>query len=155
MRDQDVNCMFPIERLAELYSDVVIGGVAQTHYGMMGWVPDPRSTVRDTVPEIMGRAQAEGADIILLTPGRPICHRSVGLIQNAIEERGISTVSLTAHPHITKIVGAPRAIYMRFPQGNQLGQASNSEQQRAILTTALESLRTMETPGAILEYPDR
>jgi len=67
--DQDVNCMFPIERLAELHSDGAIGDVAQTHYGMMGWVPDPRSTVRDTVPEIMVRAQAEGVDILLLTPG--------------------------------------------------------------------------------------
>jgi len=38
----------------------------------------------------------------------------VGLIQNAIEEAGISTVSLTAHPHITKMVGVPRALYMRL-----------------------------------------
>ena len=79
----------------------------------------------------------------------------MGLIQNAIEEAGISTISLTAHPHITKMVGAPRAIYMRFPQGNLLGQAFNPEQQRTILRTALETVVTLKTPGTILEYPDR
>jgi hypothetical protein len=52
-------------------------------------------------------------------------------------------------------VGAPRAIYMRFPQGNMIGQAFNPEQQRAILRTALEAVGTMKEPGTIMEYPER
>jgi hypothetical protein len=64
-------------------------------------------------------------------------------------------MSLTAHPHITKMVGAPRAIYMRFPQGNLVGQADNPEQQRTILRTALDATKSMEQPGTILEYPER
>jgi hypothetical protein len=79
----------------------------------------------------------------------------VGLIQNAIEGNGISTISMTTHPYITKMVGAPRAIYMRFPQGNMIGQAFNPEQQRAILRTALEAVGSMKEPGTIMEYPDR
>ena len=79
----------------------------------------------------------------------------MGLIQNAIEEGGISTMSLTAHPHITKMVGAPRAIYMRFPQGNLVGQAENPEQQRAILRAALGAVETIGQTGTILEYPER
>lgn len=79
----------------------------------------------------------------------------MGLIQNAIEESGISTISLTAHPHITKMVGAPRAVYMRFPQGNLFGQAFNPEQQRSILRAALEAVGSIERPGTILEYPAR
>lgn len=67
--DKDINCVFPIERLAELKDAGVIGNVAKTHYGMMGWVPDPTSTVRDTVPDIVAKAQSEGVDILLLTPG--------------------------------------------------------------------------------------
>ena len=67
--DRDVNVMFPIERLAELAEKGVIGGVARTHFGMMGWVPDPRATVRDTVPAIVARARSENVDIVLLTPG--------------------------------------------------------------------------------------
>ena len=64
-------------------------------------------------------------------------------------------MSMTAHPHITKMVGAPRAIYMRFPQGNLMGQALNPEQQRTILQTALEAVGSMTEPGTIMEYPDR
>lgn len=79
----------------------------------------------------------------------------MGLIQNAIEGNGISTVSMTTHPYITRMVGAPRAIYMRFPQGNMIGQAFNPEQQRAILRTALEAVGTMKEPGTIMEYPER
>jgi D-proline reductase (dithiol) PrdB len=67
--DKDVNVMFPIERLAELRAAGVVGGVAKTFYGLMGWVPDPRPTVRDTVPTIVARAKSEDVDIILLTPG--------------------------------------------------------------------------------------
>lgn len=79
----------------------------------------------------------------------------MGLIQNAIEKADFSTISLTAHPHITKMVGAPRAIYLRFPQGNLLGQANNPEQQRKILTTAMETVVSLDKSGTILEYPDR
>ena len=79
----------------------------------------------------------------------------MGLIQNAIEHAGIATMSLTAHPHITRMVGAPRAIYMRFPQGNLVGQAFNLEQQREILQTALAAVASMSEAGAILEYPGR
>jgi len=79
----------------------------------------------------------------------------VGLIQNALEANGISTVSLTTHPYITKMVGAPRAIYMRFPQGNLMGQAFNPEQQRAILRTVLEAVGSIEETGTIMEYPER
>ncbi len=67
--DRDVNCMFPIERLPELRDQGVIGGVARTCFGLMGWVPDPRPTVRDTIPAIVARAKAEGVDIAVLTPG--------------------------------------------------------------------------------------
>jgi D-proline reductase (dithiol) PrdB len=67
--DRDVNCMFPIERLPELCDEGVIGAAAPTFFGMMGWVPDPRQTVRDTVPAIVERAKAEAVDIALLTPG--------------------------------------------------------------------------------------
>jgi D-proline reductase (dithiol) PrdB len=79
----------------------------------------------------------------------------VGLIQNAIESGGISTISLTMHPHITKMVGAPRAIYMRYPQGNLFGEPFNAAQQRSILRSALEAVSHIEQPGTILEYPGR
>jgi D-proline reductase (dithiol) PrdB len=67
--DRDINCMLPIERLPELRDEGVIGGVARTHYGLMGWVPDSRNTVRDTVPSIVAHCKSEGVDIVVLSPG--------------------------------------------------------------------------------------
>ncbi len=79
----------------------------------------------------------------------------MGLIQNALEGSGISTISLTAHPYITKMVGAPRAVYMRFPQGNLFGQPFDPEQQRSILRATLEAVGSIAQTGTILEYPYR
>lgn len=67
----------------------------------------------------------------------------------------MSTISLSAHPYITKMVGAPRAIYLRFPQGNLFGAPFDAEQQRSILRVTLEAVGTIEQSGTILEYPLR
>ena len=72
-----------------------------------------------------------------------------------MEAAGISTISLTVHPHITKMVGAPRAVYMRYPQGNLFGAPFDAQQQRSILRATLEAVVHVERPGTILEYPGR
>ena len=84
-----------------------------------------------------------------------MCHRSLGLVQNQIEGAGISTLSMTVQPHITGSAGTPRAVFLRYPAGNQVGEAGKPQQQRAILTAALEAVAFMESPGAILELPYR
>src|SRR6185437_15308223 len=35
--DQDINCVFPIDRLRELATQGIIGGVAKRHLGFMGY----------------------------------------------------------------------------------------------------------------------
>ena len=79
----------------------------------------------------------------------------MGLIQNVIEGMGVSTVSITVHPHLTAGVGVPRAITLRFPQGNVVGEPFNEEQQLAILANALHAVETIQRPNTILEWPYR
>lgn len=62
---------------------------------------------------------------------------------------------MTVQPHITASIGAPRAVFLRYPAGNQVGEAGKPQQQRAILTAALEALTTIQTPGTIIEFPYR
>ena len=62
---------------------------------------------------------------------------------------------MTGQPHITASVGAPRAVYLRFPAGNQLGEAGKPQQQRAIVTAALEAASYIQSPGTIVELPYR
>ncbi len=62
---------------------------------------------------------------------------------------------MTVQPHITAAVGAPRAVTLRYPAGNQVGEAGKPIQQRAILTWALQAAADLTAPGAILELPYR
>ena len=79
----------------------------------------------------------------------------MGLIQNAIEGAGVSTISMTVQPHITATIGVPRAVSLRYPAGNQVGEAGKPQQQRAILTWALEAAMHMAAPGILVELPYR
>ena len=84
-----------------------------------------------------------------------MCHQSVGLLQGAIERRGIPTISVTVRPEITAHANIARACYLRFPTGNPMGGAHKPEQQRTILTAVLEQLTLIHAPGTIVELPFR
>ena len=62
---------------------------------------------------------------------------------------------MSVQPHITGCVGVPRAVFIRFPAGNQVGEAGKPQQQRAILTAALEAVSYIQSPGTIVELPYR
>ncbi len=62
---------------------------------------------------------------------------------------------MTVQPHITAMVGAPRAVVLRYPAGNQVGEAGKPQQQQATLTAALEAVATIQRPGTMLEFPYR
>lgn len=62
---------------------------------------------------------------------------------------------MSVQPHITASIGVPRGIALRFPAGNQVGEAGKPQQQRMMLTAALEAIGAIETPGTIVELPYR
>lgn len=84
-----------------------------------------------------------------------MCHQSVGLIQDAIERCGISTVSLTVRPEITVHVNVPRAAYVRFPTGMIMGEAGAPAQHVTVLKAGLECLTRFTKPGTVEELPFR
>jgi D-proline reductase (dithiol) PrdB len=63
---RDRNVVFPLDRLNELAAEGVIGGVADTHYTVMGST-DPAAMV-EAVGQIAGQLQQERIDAVLLTP---------------------------------------------------------------------------------------
>ena len=67
----------------------------------------------------------------------------------------MATVSMTVQPHITAATGAPRAVHLRYPAGNQVGEAGKPVQQRTILRWALEAAAAAAAPGVIVELPYR
>ncbi|MSP67162.1 MAG: selenoprotein B glycine/betaine/sarcosine/D-proline reductase [Alphaproteobacteria bacterium] len=63
---QDVNVVFPIDRLRELAAASVIGSVADYHYAFMG-ASDPR-TMETHARGLAGLLKADRVDAVILTP---------------------------------------------------------------------------------------
>ncbi len=78
-----------------------------------------------------------------------MCNQSVGLIQRAVEEIGISTVSIALVESIAKRVKPPRALLVSYGFGHPLGEANNPSLQHAIIAEALTLLEDKELPPII------
>ncbi len=63
---RDLNVVYPIDRLRELAAEGVIGGVAETHFTVMGST-DPAGMTA-TADQIAGQLRQERIDSILLSP---------------------------------------------------------------------------------------
>lgn len=67
--DQDINCVFPFARLKELEAEGIIGEMAATHYGLMGYIPNTKPLIEETIPIIIKQLQEEKVDAVILNPG--------------------------------------------------------------------------------------
>jgi len=67
LAEQDVNVIFPIERLIELEQEKVIGRVADTHYSF-SYVNDVVTLLTESVPRLLRKLKAAAVDILLLVP---------------------------------------------------------------------------------------
>ncbi|HVY14819.1 MAG TPA: glycine/sarcosine/betaine reductase selenoprotein B family protein [Rhodopila sp.] len=63
---RDVNVVFPVDRLKDMAAAGEIGGVAPTHYAVMGST-DP-AAMAESVEQIAGQLKQERIDSVLLTP---------------------------------------------------------------------------------------
>ena len=63
---QDLNVVFPIDRLNELEKDGVIGSVADFHYSFMG-ASDPES-LEPAAAQLAGLLKKDAVDAVFLTP---------------------------------------------------------------------------------------
>ena len=63
---RDINVVYPIDRLRELAADGIIGGVASTHYTVMGST-DPAAMV-ESAGGIAAALLAEGCNAVVLAP---------------------------------------------------------------------------------------
>ncbi len=63
---RDINVVYPIDRLRELAGEGVIGGVAETHYSILGST-EPVG-MEDMAEQIAGQLRQERIDAVLLSP---------------------------------------------------------------------------------------
>jgi D-proline reductase (dithiol) PrdB len=67
--DQDINCVFPIDRLRELAPEGIIAGVSDKHLGFMGYSQQLRDIYERAAPEMAKIILHSKADAVLLTAG--------------------------------------------------------------------------------------
>jgi D-proline reductase (dithiol) PrdB len=66
--EEDLDVVLPAQRLAELARDGVVGGVARSHYSIMGYILRPKELEEVTAPAIAARMKEEGVDAAVLVP---------------------------------------------------------------------------------------
>jgi D-proline reductase (dithiol) PrdB len=77
----------------------------------------------------------------------------VGLIQYAIENAGIPTISISHLSHLTEKVRVPRALHLKFPLGRSFGKALDVEMQRQILLDGIRYLKEITEPETMIKLP--
>ncbi len=78
----------------------------------------------------------------------------MGLVQRAIEEAGIATISVTMAPDVTRRVRVPRAVSVAFPLGHPFGFPAEVLRQRALLARMLRLAAEIREPGTIVDLGD-
>lgn len=69
--DEDINIIFPIERLKEMKEAKEIGDIAEINFGFMGHIEGGHihTLMNETAPAIAEKLKAQNVDAVLLTPG--------------------------------------------------------------------------------------
>ncbi len=65
---EDLNCLLPLERLAELEAEGVIGESAPRHYSFMGYTPQPEKLLEESVPAMIQSMKEDAVDAVILVP---------------------------------------------------------------------------------------
>jgi len=155
--DADINCVYPIDRLRELADEGIIGGIAKTHLGFMGFSQQLKDLYERAAPEMAAIIERSNADAVIMTAGCPLCHRTVVAIQREIEMRGLPTVLITLVPENSRQMGLPRGLHPEgFPLGDCFGGPRQVGVQREVLLDTLRRWESREEPGVIWHrtYPD-
>ena len=77
----------------------------------------------------------------------------MGLLARVVEEVGICTVYVGSIRDMMAQVKPPRPVFVNFPMGHQCGKAFDRELQMSIIKDALNTLKTLQEPGQIVDLP--
>ena len=66
--EEDINCVFPLERLRELAAEGFIGGLTPFHLTFMGRIFRKTQFLDEMIPAMIARLKAMETDLVLLVP---------------------------------------------------------------------------------------
>lgn len=66
--NEDVNCIFPLERLKEFVEDEKIGSLSEYHYSFMGYIPIAHPLLTRTAPDVAKKLKLQDVDFAFIAP---------------------------------------------------------------------------------------
>jgi hypothetical protein len=84
-----------------------------------------------------------------------VCQQSVGLLQRGLDEAGLSTVSITQVPSITRLVRPSLACFVANPFGLTLGAVGDARTHDRLLRAVLREAEQPHPAGTIQPMPFR
>lgn len=154
---QDLNCVFPIERLRELAESGHFHSPTP-HHICVNSAQIIRKNVRgDLALKIAELVEAEEADVAIVIGAGVLGHRNSAIIQKSVEDRGIPTVTISQYPRLSRLYHVSRVVHpVGFLPGHIVGPPNNPELQRKVLLDAIQFLATVTNPLSLIEkeYPE-
>jgi hypothetical protein len=150
---EDLNVVFPRDRLVELQEEGVFGDLAPAAVSMLGSITRYRELVEKTAPMVAEVFADQEVDLVLLVPFCPACHRATHMISRAVEAKGIPCVTMTALREMAEAFKPARPVFADFPLGATVGRPGDAEMQRSVLRSTLEVADQPATPWRITDLP--
>jgi D-proline reductase (dithiol) PrdB len=148
---QDPEVALPLVALEALHRVGTIGPPAPRHVSVSGGIVRPFPGLAESGEKVAKILGDDGVSAVLLLPSCPLCVQTVSILARSIEARGIPTACLTLVPELTRIVGAPRSLHVRFRFGAPCGDPGNGPLHRAVLLELLGLLTEAKAPGTVRE----
>ena len=148
----DIGSYFPLKALKALAEEGAVGEVAPRFFGL----PTNRSqrtTLETDIPQLIDDVLSDQMDAVVLVPNCPVCHQSVSLAAQGLEEANVPTVIMGCALDIVEHCGVPRFFFSDFPLGNSAGRPHRPEEQRHGLLMALQLLETATAPRHTVQSP--
>ena len=146
----DANILFPLERLRELAQEGVIKGVSEHHFSFYGYASDPNRIMDGSAKDVARRLRYEGVDKVLVMTATVLSQEIAFLVQRAIEEEGIPTVSLAYTEEAVQALKPPRACLLK--KGSLSRQEAYLEEglQMNLLRLMLNQFDAIQVPGTLM-----
>lgn len=150
---EDLNVVFPRDRLVELQAEGVFGQLAPAAVSMLGSITRYSELVERTAPMIAEVLTDQEVDLVLMVPFCPACHRATHMISRALEAKGLPCVTMTVLREMAEAFKPARPVFADFPLGATVGHPHDEEMQRSVLRSTLDVAASAETPWRITDLP--
>jgi len=146
---EDVNVLFPLERLSDLAASGYIGAIAPLAYSFYGATGDLTPLLANFAPSVAYRMKRMGTEVTIVVATGQVEHQIAALIARAIELAGVPTIVLGNNPEVLQAVGTPRAVVVNHPDGAPLGNPGNAGKHQVLMREILDAAWQFDGPGRI------